>query len=183
MKEMILEAFNRYPLQQRKMILAVLTALVLSGLMARFLILPDTAAVKKNRLLIAEAQSRWKTMEEIIPFEAQVNSYRASLSPSKEPDWMMKKVQEAASQSGLNLVSVSPQNPEKEDSFERLPLSVEAQGGYHQVGKFLELIENSKPSILLGQLRMEKFGINTTVQKLRINMVLYAYYEIKGSVQ
>jgi len=182
MIQVLSTVFRRYPFEQKRMILAVLVGVVGVGLGAQFVVTADLAAIHRNAALFLEQSRKEKSLAEVAGYQTQVESHRTELTPRREADWMMEAVRGAVTASGLSLVSVSPQNPEKDENFEKLSLSVEAEGGYHQVGHFIEVLENHKPFIFLTHLRLEK-GAAPEGRRIRVFAIFSAYREIVAGAQ
>ena len=175
MIRILVEVFKRYSFAQKRVILIVLTGVVGSALGLRLFIFGDIGEIKKNKRLVSEAVKRKTALSRAEAALAQMRSRRDLLAASRNPDWMMRAVYKAAAESGLSVTSISPQNLEKSQDFEKISLIVEAEGGYHQVGKFMEFIENQKPWIFLSQLRLEK--LPGAGRQLKFTSVLSAYHE------
>ena len=184
MIHMLLEIFKSYPYTQKRLIVGLLLVLLVGGMGIRTIIASDMKNLKNQKALYSDVVKRDKELSQAAPLQTQIAAYSNQLSKTKEPDWMIQTVQKAAGDAGLSLVAVTPQDFIKEGDFEKLFLSVEGDGSYHQVGKFMEVIENHTPFIFLSQMRLEKNVIaGKTADHLRIFLVLNAYHESSGCSQ
>ncbi len=181
--QIIMTVYRRYPFEQKRLILAGAIGLLGLGIGIRGVVLGDLAAIHKDKALSALAGKTREAVMLAAASQAQVRSYQDRLSTSRQTDWMMQTVQRAAADTAISLVSVSPQGAEKDDDFEKNSLLVEADGGYHQVGAFVEKIENHKPWIFVSHLRLEKPAASAADKRLKVYMLLTAYREISGTGQ
>ncbi len=181
MIRILLEVFKRYNFAQKRIILFLLIGVIGPALALRLFISGDLKEIKKNKKMTAEALKRKAALLQATTAQAQMQGYQELLAVSKNPDWMMQAVHKAAAESGLSVVSLSPQNSEKIDDFEKISLLVEAEGGYDQVGKFVEHLENYEPWIFLNQLRLERLSAAGAGRRLKLSSVLAAYHEVSGT--
>ncbi len=182
MIRILLEIFKRYSATQKKIITLVLAGVLVAALGMKFIVFSDLNEIRQTKLAIQAELIRKNSLLRGVPAQAQIEAQKAGLSKSKQPDWMTDAVRQAAEQSGLVLISVSPRNPVKKEFFEEFSLLVEAQGGYHQTGKFVAYLENHTPSIIIKHLRLERNSSKDSDRRLKVVCHLTAYYEILAGV-
>ncbi len=183
MIHILLEIFKKYTFQQKRILLVLAVGLAVSGLGMRSFVSGDLAAIQKNKTLLAKAVQRNAALTQTVFLATVAQKYQEALSRSRENSWMMEAVHRSASEAGFSVLSVSPQNSEKKDVFEKMSLSVEGDGSYKQIGKFVELMENHNPWIFLDTLRLEKATPPGFSRRLKAYLILSAYHEPSGGVK
>ena len=120
-----------------------------------------------------------------------VMSLRKMMSPEEELPSVIEFLSDLASQTQVKIQTIFPQRPigdvgEKDKThtpataqvvYKEIPIQIDAQASYHQLGTFLSLIEaGTKPMQLL------TLRISTNPKEPRwhtINMVILAYFSVK----
>lgn len=137
--------------------------------------------VKKESANYAEKQA---VLKEIADLENKLRAYEPLLSKTQQADWLIEAVSRLAAEAGLSLVSATPQNFLGGDTeFPKINVSVEAGGGYHDLGRFAEKIENYRPLIKIVNLRVSRSVGQGILEALQFNLSLVAYCSTQGTVQ
>ena len=76
-------------------------------------------------------------------FEA-LEQLRTVLAAQPDTEWLVRAVGELAEEAGLQLTSIVPQSPKILQEFTRLSVNLQLVTSYHQLGKFISLLERSK---------------------------------------
>lgn len=74
---------------------------------------------------------------------------------SRSAGWIMAAVKSGADASGVKLVSVTPQNPERQGRFWKIPVLIEAECGYHELGRFAANLESLPKLVKIDRVRAE----------------------------
>lgn len=69
---------------------------------------------------------------------------------------LVESLNQMAKESGLKLTSVSPLDPVRDENYEKLPLRLEAEGGYHELGRFISKVESSAKLIKVSEATIQK---------------------------
>ena len=77
------------------------------------------------RRMVAEVEERLAVLREKLPTE-------------KETPPLYRSLSDAAFNSGLGVSLFQPRDPKLRDYFNEIPISLKAEGGYHQIGSFFE---------------------------------------------
>ena len=132
----------------------VLGVLGLAGLVAGgyFLLLAPAQArvdglVSQNATLQRElTQARAQVAElarfrrELAEVEAQLAVLREKLPSEKETPALYRALNTAAGESGLGVALFQPKAPQPKDYVNEIPITITAEGGYHQLAEFLERV-------------------------------------------
>lgn len=140
----------------------------------QFLLTRDLQMIRSAETRIRTGQKKQAVFSEIAAAENQLKKYHAFLSESSEVEWLIETVNQLVSDTGLVLVSASPQPLKTGANYYRISLSLEAAGGFHSLGKFLEKIENNSPFIKVYDLRLERGQAIAGQQNLRATLLLSA---------
>ena len=114
-----------------------------------------------------KVQETRQGLDRLREIEQQVTRLRAeyelpSVTPPPEQQLpeLLEMIAQAGRTSQVDLISVKPKGNLRELSpgttgYLELPLQVEAAGGYHRIGKFLDQLENSRSLVRVQQLRIQ----------------------------
>ena len=81
-------------------------------------------------------------LNNIQSWEKKLEIYKNKLAPGEKPQFI-DKMNTLASQSGLSVTSISPDEKKPAgDGFEYVPIRIDAEGNYHQLGEFVSRVEN-----------------------------------------
>ncbi|MBI2566559.1 MAG: type 4a pilus biogenesis protein PilO [Candidatus Schekmanbacteria bacterium] len=86
---------------------------------------------------------------------AQLNRTLDVLPHEDEMETLITAIHGLAAQSGLHLGKFVPGATITHEFFGEIPVQINAQGGYHQVGKFFERIANESRIVNIGNLSMK----------------------------
>lgn len=132
----------------------VLGVLGLAGLVAGayFLLLAPAQTrvdglVQRNETLQRElTQARTQVAElarfrrELAELETKLAVLREKLPTEKETPALYRALNTAAGESGLGVSLFQPRAPEPRDYVNEIPITIAAEGGYHQLAEFLERV-------------------------------------------
>lgn len=138
------------------LLLAVLAAALLIVLWFLFLFRPASdeladvnaeieAALEQQQQLEAEIQRLQDIRSNVTSIEADLAAYNAVIPQDPGLPSLLRQLQMAADDSGLELASVAPGEPavvEELPDIRSIALTVEVRGGYFQVVDFLRRIED-----------------------------------------
>lgn len=86
--------------------------------------------------------SREKYEEDINRLEGQVKSYEDKLPEKKEVPQLFRQLDKVASESQIKFVSVEEGLPEEGKQYRRYYWKLQLVGGYHELGRFINKLEN-----------------------------------------
>lgn len=122
-----------------------------------------------------------------------VLSLRKLMPPEEDLPSVIEFISELASQTQVKIQTIFPQRPladlgekgkDKTQSltepvvYKTIPIQIDAQASYHQLGTFLSLIESGTKPMQVSTLR-----ISTNLKEPRwhtINMVIFAYFSVNS---
>jgi len=76
--------------------------------------------------------------QEIAELEKRIEAVKEKLPTEKEMPGLYRALSDAAYQVGLGVALFQPKEPKIEDYYSEVPIVLTAEGGYHEVGEFLE---------------------------------------------
>lgn len=100
--------------------------------------------------------------EEIKQLNPQIEDYQNKLQTKADIPQMLKELNNLAEQLGIKFVSVNPQDritqplPETAELLVQIPIKIKLNGGYHEVGKFINNIENLSRFMKVTDLKIEQ---------------------------
>jgi type IV pilus assembly protein PilO len=102
---------------------------------------PMTAEVMRLRREAAEVEERLEIAKNKLPTEREIPTFYRTLS-------------EAAGQAGLVVTLFQPQTARVRDYYTEIPVSVVAEGGYHEFGDFLSRLATLPRAAMVSDLKL-----------------------------
>lgn len=90
------------------------------------------------------AQMKDKLITEITSLRTSIEYYERRIPSEKAFSWLLIELSRVARETGIKYLSITPQTEVKKESYIKVPIRIEIQCGYHNLGKFLSKIENSQ---------------------------------------
>ena len=88
-----------------------------------------------------QLHQRWSMAAELLPTDRQLAV-------------LLRKITLAAEQTGVQFMVFKPAGPKSEQYYTELPLQVQVNGGYHQVGSFLAELANMQRIITVSNVHL-----------------------------
>lgn len=121
-----------------------------------------------------------KLKEKLSSLEEKLGGYEKSLSREKEIPVLLENLSETAKKSGVKILSIIPDDsahktqPDKEGRvYQEVPITVSARSGYHELGLFINRLENDKRYMQVSHMKITPNPSNS--KKHNIEFVVYAY--------
>lgn len=138
-------------------------------------VLRDQRAVKQADLLqskaVAASLARFK--EEAKGLRAKLETAKGRLPSEKEIPGLYRQVSDLAFQSGLSVSLFQPKDLITKDIYEEVPITVNAEASYHQLGSFFDQLSRLSRIINLTDLKLT--GIARPTGTVRADLVLTTY--------
>ena len=140
-----------------KIKLASFAIIVLGFMIGYKVIRPDRA----NRLTslkrgITEMRQRSVLLDEVYNISAGLEKYQGSLFVSDAPSVLVNTINRFATDSGVRIRNLRPQKAVTKEFYGLMPLGLELEGSYHQIGQFLSLVENYTAMIRLLEIDIKR---------------------------
>ncbi|HXK08044.1 MAG TPA: type 4a pilus biogenesis protein PilO [Vicinamibacteria bacterium] len=122
---------------------------------------------KQIRALEATANKLPEFQREVQALEARLETLKRILPPEKEMPDLMRRVQYLAAQSSLQIRKFNPSNPVQKDFFQEIPVSLDLEGTYHNLGAFLDRVSRMSRLVNVGEVKVkaqQKPTLNNTIQ-------------------
>jgi type IV pilus assembly protein PilO len=167
---------SRLPLAGQLGVSAVIAVLICGGFYY-FWYSDALETQKKQEAKLAELQKQIRALEatanklpefqrEVQALEARLETLKRILPPEKEMPDLMRRVQYLAAQSSLQIRKFNPANPAQKDFYLEVPINLDVEGTYHNLGAFLDRISRMSRLVNMGEVRIKAQGkptINNTI--------------------
>jgi type IV pilus assembly protein PilO len=110
---------------------------------------------KQIRALEATANKLPEFQREVQALEARLETLKRILPPEKEMPDLMRRVQYLAAQSSLSIRKFNPSPVVQRDFYQEVPVSLELEGTYHNLGAFLDRVSRMSRLVNLGDLKIK----------------------------
>ncbi len=117
---------------------------------------PQQEQVRLTQVQRFEEQANQQLQAEVAALLNQVERYRTRLLPVPDTALLVRKVVALAGQSGVTLGRITQETPKTFPQFTRLTVQLEGSASYHQLGTFLDDLEQSDLFIRVGRLQASR---------------------------
>src|SRR5512139_2241256 len=167
---------SRLPLAGQLGISAVIAALLCGGFYY-FWYSDALETQKKQEAKLAELQKQIRALEatanklpefqrEVQALEARLETLKRILPPEKEMPDLMRRLQYLAAQSSLQIRKFNPAAPAQKEFYQEVPVALDFEGTYHNLGAFLDRISRMSRLVNVGNVKIkaqQKPTINNTI--------------------
>ena len=148
----VVEQFEKIPLKQRALALAILLVLIAVGFYY-FLYMPKAAKIKADRnrlnalssevqvLQTIEAENKeYKRM--IAELTGKLDQARLQLPGEREIPVLLEQIARFGKEAGIEFISFRPTNKNPKDFYNEVPMALAIRGPFHNIGFFLDKISH-----------------------------------------
>ena len=107
------------------------------------------------RALTAYANKLPEFQREVQALEARLETLKRILPPEKEMPDLMRRVQYLAAQSSLRVVKFTPVAPKQQEFYQEVPINLDLQGTYHNLGAFLDRVSRMSRLVNVGDVKIK----------------------------
>jgi type IV pilus assembly protein PilO len=133
--------------------------------------------LQQSRTVVAD-MARFR--REIAVLERQLDTVKEKLPTEREMPPLYQRLTDAAFQAGLGVALFQPKEPRISDYYSEVPISITAEGGYHQIGEFFEKVATLPRLVNVGDFKFA--GLSKSKNPVRAELTLATYiYRPVGS--
>jgi type IV pilus assembly protein PilO len=167
-----------------KVVLGVLGLVALIALSYFFLLSPlqlriDALVQRKSQLTAEANQARAQVAEierfrrEIVELEKRLVLLQDRLPSEKETPTLYRALSSAAEQAGLGVSLFQPKEARAKDVVNEIPITLSAEGSYHQLAKFFERVAGLPRVVTVNDFKMS--GLVKAKNPMKADMTLATY--------
>lgn len=111
------------------------------------------------RAQLTDQQQTQGLREQAAQSLQEIERFRKQLPPQPETEWLMREVSRLAEEAGIQLTTILPANPKKVEGLEgvmTLTVALDFTAPYHQLGKFLSVVESAPVFIRVDELMLAR---------------------------
>jgi len=112
--------------------------------------------------LRAAAVELARVRREAAEVEQHLEVAKEKLPTQREIPALYRTLSDAAVQAGLGVALFQPQGPRIRDFYSEIPISLIAEGGYHEVGEFIGRVAALPRATTIGELRLSGPGADAS---------------------
>jgi type IV pilus assembly protein PilO len=112
---------------------------------------------------------------EVALLEARLAVLKDKLPTEKETPALYRTLSDAAQESGLGVSLFQPRPPVPKDYVSEIPITVTAEGGYHQLGEFFEKVARLPRVVKVDSLKVTGLTKARSSLKADITLATYTY--------
>jgi type IV pilus assembly protein PilO len=130
---------------------------------------------KQIRALEATANKLPEFQREVQALEARLEVLKRILPPETEMPDLMRRLQYLAAQSSLSIKRFNPGAPQQKDFYQEIPITLDFEGTYHNLGSFLDRISRMSRLVNMGNLKIKSQQRPTITNTITVGAVATTY--------
>lgn len=151
--------------------------LLLSPLQARVTELDARAAsvqreLIKSRAIVADLE---RFRREIAELEQRLAALKERLPTEKETPTLYRSLSTAAVRAGLAVALFQPREPRNKDFYAEIPVTLTAEGTYHQLGEFFESVAKLPRVVNVADLKLSAASLGKSSLRAELTLATYMY--------
>ncbi len=131
-----------------------------------------TDEVVRSRAMVADLA---KTRREMAELEAKVGVLKDRLPTEREMPTLYRSLNDAGSQAGLGIALFQPREAQTKDYYVEIPITVSAEGSYHQLGEFLERVARLPRVVTLREMKLASTNRPGRAVRAELTLATYQY--------
>ena len=131
-----------------------------------------TTEVTQARAQVAEIE---RFRRELAELEKKLVLLQDRLPSEKETPTLYRALSSAAEQSGLGVSLFQPREARAKDVVNEIPITLAAEGSYHQVAKFFERVAALPRVVTVNDFKMSGLGKARNSMKVDLTLATYMY--------
>jgi type IV pilus assembly protein PilO len=157
--------------------------LLLSPLQTRVTALNDQAASVQRELIQSRAivADLARFRQEIAELEQRLAALKERLPTEKETPTLYRSLSTAAIRAGLAVALFQPREPRNRDFYAEIPVTLTAEGTYHQLGEFFESVAKLSRVVNVADLKLSAVGPGKPSLRAELTLATYMYRKAGGS--
>ncbi len=136
------------------------------------LYLPTRAARAQVPLALQKEQADQRAQADVAALVQNIEQYRRRLAPEADASWLVNQVVSLANAAGVQLSRIIPESPRDLGGVTRLGVDLQFTASYHQLGTFLDRIEQAPAFIRVDRVELSNSGGVEPSSQRSIHVVL-----------
>lgn len=128
--------------------------------------------VVKARAMVADIQ---KTRREMAELEAKIAVLKDRLPSEREMPTLYRSLNDAGALAGLGVALFQPRQPQTKDYYVEIPITVNTEGSYHQLGEFLERLARLPRVVTVREMKLASTNRPGRAVRAELTLATYQY--------
>jgi type IV pilus assembly protein PilO len=128
--------------------------------------------VVKGRAMVADIV---RTRREMAELEVKIAILKDRLPTERELPSLYRTLHDAGTQAGLGVALFQPREGQIKDYYVEIPIAVNAEGSYHQLGEFLERLARLPRVVTLREMRLASTNRPARAVRAELTLATYQY--------
>jgi len=128
--------------------------------------------VVKARAMVADLA---RTQREMAELEVKIAILKDRLPSERELPTLYRALHDAGTQAGLGVALFQPREGQIKDYYVEIPIAVNAEGSYHQLGEFLERLARLPRVVTLREMRLASTNRPGRAVRSELTLATYQY--------
>ena len=119
---------------------------------------PQQQEIQRIRAQGAQQRTNEQTAAEVAGYLEQSERYRTRLPAERDPAWLVRELVPLAQGAGVQVTTITQEDPQSFGPFTRLGVKLEVRASYHQLGTFLDAVEGADRFIRVDRIDIQPQG-------------------------
>jgi type IV pilus assembly protein PilO len=128
--------------------------------------------VAQNRAILADLM---KFRREVAELEARLSALKDRLPSEREMPGLYRTLTDAAAAAGLGVSLFQPRATAAHDVYTEIPIALNGEAGYHQLGEFLEKVAKLPRVVTVNEIKMTTGTRPRNPVKAELVLATYMY--------
>jgi type IV pilus assembly protein PilO len=128
--------------------------------------------VAQNRAILADLM---KFRHEVAELEARLSALKDRLPSEREMPGLYRTLTDAAAAAGLGVSLFQPRATAAHDVYTEIPIALNSEAGYHQLGEFLEKVAKLPRVVTVNEIKMTTGTRPRNPVKAELVLATYMY--------
>ncbi|MBI4355473.1 MAG: type 4a pilus biogenesis protein PilO, partial [Candidatus Omnitrophica bacterium] len=137
------------------LILGGLIALATLVLGLQMVVRPGLSRLRENQTLLAEERQKSELVRQLQDQLARMEPWQRRLSSDQMMEWLVSELTRLARESGVRVIAIQSHPVTHAPEATSVSVSLEIESSYHELGRFLSLVESSPPLILVERIEIK----------------------------
>jgi len=116
-----------------------------------------------------------RTRREMAELEVKVAILKDRLPSERELPTLYRSLHDAGTQAGLGVALFQPREGQVKDYYVEIPIAVNAEASYHQLGEFLERLARMPRVVTLREMRLASTNRPGRAVRAELTLATYQY--------
>ena len=138
-----------------RLILGGVVALAALVIGLQMIVRPGLARLREAQALLSEERQKSELVHQLQAQLTRMEPWQRRLSSDQMMEWLVSELTRLAREAGVRVIAIQSRPVTHTPEATSVSVSVEIESSYHELGRFLSLVESSPPLILVERIEIQ----------------------------